>query len=190
VEQTDLLRYAIGVLDRLAIPYVIVGSYGTLAYGEPRTTQDIDIVLQLNMEKVTTFCEAFPPPDFYISEQAVRDAVRSRFQFNVLDTTSGGKIDFIFPPQTPWGIGQILRRQVRMLQPDLSVYIASPEDIILGKLWYHSIGGSDKHLRDIAGILRISGGLVDHAFVTEWATQLGYLQTWETILRTMDGPAA
>jgi hypothetical protein len=189
VEQIDVLRHATGVLDRLAVPYAIVGSYGSLVYGEPRTTQDIDVVFQITPDKVAAFCEAFPPPDYYVSEQAVRDAIRTRFQFNVICTTTGDKIGFIFPPSNAWGPGQILRRRIAQLQPDFQVFVASPEDIILGKLWYHADGGSDKHLRDIAGILRISGDLVDRGFVAEWAAKLGYLPTWEAILLKVDGKA-
>jgi hypothetical protein len=141
------------------------------------------------LDKASEFCAAFPLPDYYVSEQAVRESIRTRFPFNVLCTTTGDKIDFMFPPSNAWGPGQILRRRVAQLQPDFPVYIAAPEDIILGKLWYHSLGESDKHLRDIAGILRISGDLVDRAFVTEWAAKLGYSATWEAILRKVDGTA-
>lgn len=180
--QTDILRHAVLLLERLAIPYAIVGSYGGLVYGEPRTTQDIDIVMLLPTEKISEFCAGFPSPEYYISEQAVRDAVLTRFQFNVLHTTSGVKLDFIFPPAGEWGLGQISRRKQVYLRPDLPVYVASPEDIILGKLWYHSIGHSDKHLRDITGILRTSCDRVDRAFISEWAAKLDFTETWERIL--------
>ena len=79
------------------------------------------------------------------------------------------------------------RRQRIRLLPERDVDVASPEDVILGKLWYHSLGGSEKHLRDIAGILRISGDAVDRADVSNWAQNLGYSATWDEILRKHDG---
>ena len=69
---------------------------------------------------------------------------------------------------------------VRLL-PDRDIRTASPEDVILGKLWYYSEGGSDKHLRDIAGILKISPELIDVAEVDRWAARLGYSELWNLI---------
>jgi hypothetical protein len=84
MEQVDLLRHSAETLERLGVPYMVVGSYACLAYGEARLTQDIDIVVDLLVTKIAPLCEAFPAPDYYVSEAAVRDAVRDRFQFNVL----------------------------------------------------------------------------------------------------------
>ena len=60
--------------------------------------------------------------------------------------------------------------------------------MIVGKLWYYSEGGGDRHLRDIAGILRVTGEGVDRAEVERWARQLGYLEIWEAILTKVDAP--
>jgi hypothetical protein len=74
-----------------------------MAYGETRFTNDIDIVIDLPMTAVSPFCAAFPPPEFFLSEHAVLNAVRTQFQFNVLHPTSGNKIDFILPRADEWG---------------------------------------------------------------------------------------
>jgi hypothetical protein len=66
--------------------------------------------------------------------------------------------------------------------------IAAPEDVILGKLWYFAEGGGDRHLRDIAGILRVTGEGVDRAEVERWATKLGYLEIWHQIVAKVDAP--
>ncbi len=188
MNQRELLRHVTESLDGLALPYMLVGSFAGSAYGEPRLTQDIDLVLELPMASVFRFCAAFPPPDFYLSEPAVRDAVRTRFQFNILHPTSGNKVDCIFPRPDEWGSTQLGRRRRQLILEDLEAFLASPEDVILGKLWYYSDGGSDKHLRDIAGILRVSGDQVDRADVTAWATKLGYLDIWERVQKTVDDP--
>jgi hypothetical protein len=188
VNQRELLRHVSETLDRLAVPYMLVGSFAGYAYGEPRLTQDIDLVLELPTKSVSPFCAAFPPPDFYLSEPAVRDAIRSRFQFNILHLTSGNKVDCVFPRNDDWGRTQLSRRRRQLILDDLESYLAAPEDVILGKLWYYSEGGSDKHLRDIAGILRVSGDQVDRADVTAWATKLGYLDLWERVQKSVDDP--
>src|SRR4051794_32113644 len=150
---------------------MLVGSFASSAYGEPRFTQDIDIVLDLPAAQIPALCAAFPVPDFYVSESAVREAVQRRFQFNVLHTTSGNKIDFLLPRDDEWGRTQLGRRQRVRLLPDREGFAARPEDVILGKLWYFAEGGSDKHLRDIAGILRVSGDVVDRDDVGRWAAR-------------------
>jgi hypothetical protein len=76
-------------------------------------------------------------------------------------------------------------RPVRLL-PDREVMTAAPEDVILGKLWYYSLGGGDRHLRDIAGILRVSGDSVDRADIERWAARLGYLEIWQQIVAKVD----
>ena len=70
MEQIDLLRLLIQAMERLGIPYMVVGSLASAAYGEPRMTQDIDVVLDLNESQVRPLCEAFPSEDYYVSEQA------------------------------------------------------------------------------------------------------------------------
>ena len=185
MEQTDLLRHTIDALERLAIPYMLVGSFASTAYGEPRFTQDIDIVLDLSAAQIPAFCEAFPAPDFYLSEPAVRAAVQSHFQFNVLHPATGNKIDFILPRQDEWGRVQMERRQKLLLLPDCVGVAAKPEDVILGKMLYYAEGGSEKHLRDITGILRLSGGAVDRDDIRQWAEKLGLSEIWQAILQKM-----
>ncbi len=188
MNQRELLRYVTTTLDRLTVPYMLVGSFAGYVYGEPRLTHDIDLVLDLPMAVVPLFCAAFPAPDFYLSEPAVRDAVRSRFQFNILHLTSGNKVDCVLPRNDEWGRTQLSRRRRQHILDDLEAYLAAPEDVILGKLWYYSDGGSEKHLRDIAGILRTSADQVNRADVTAWATKLGYLDVWERVQKSVDDP--
>lgn len=191
MEQIELIRCAVTALDGLGIPYAIVGSWGSGMYGEPRFTRDIDIVLDLEASLVTEFCKMFPQGEFYLSESAVRHAVRSHFQFNLIHPASGNKIDFILPRPESWTGSQLLRRRkitLRGGEAAFEVSVAAPEDLILGKLWYFAEGGGDRHLRDIAGILRVTGDGVDRAFVTQWATKLGYLDIWQQIIAKVDGP--
>src|SRR5437879_3390762 len=95
MDASELLRYLAAVLERLGIPYFVTGSLATIAYGEPRFTNDIDVVVDLRRDQVEAFCAAFPAPEYYCSREAVLHAVEHRFQFNVLHPGSGLKIDVI-----------------------------------------------------------------------------------------------
>ena len=182
MEQLDLLTQVVEILNRLNIPYMVVGSYASGAWGEPRFTYDIDIVVALAASAVGPLIEAFPPSDFYISEDAVRQAIAHRGQFNVIHPSSGWKIDFMIQAAEGWGEQQLSRRKMVELRPGLVAYVGAPEDIILSKMLYYQEGGSEKHLRDIAGILRISGSMVDRDYVAKWAQELGVSEIWRAVL--------
>lgn len=150
MEQTDVLRYVIEVLEEMGATYMLVGSFSSAVYGEPRMTRDIDVVVQLAPDQVERLCEAFPPEDYYVSREAALEALAHEGQFNVIHATSGNKIDFMIARGDAWGVEQ-LRRRVRLeLLPGMRGFVASPEDVIIGKMVYYREGGSDKHLRDIA----------------------------------------
>jgi hypothetical protein len=182
VDQPELLKFAIQTLERLNIPYAVVGSFASGVWGESRFTQDIDILIELHARDVQTLCNAFPGSDFYVSQTAANEAVIHHHQFNVIHPASGTKIDFMIAGNTPWVRAQLERRKRVPFFPDRDGAVAAPEDVILGKLVYYREGGSDKHLRDIMGILKFSGDLVDREYVARFAAQLGVADTWNAIL--------
>ncbi len=186
MQQDELLQYAIQVLERLEIPYALVGSFASGIWGETRHTQDIDIVVDLQSAHVEALCQAFPPPDFYVSQAAATEAVQRKRLFNVIHPKSANKIDFMVLPDIAWARAQIKRRCQIELTPTCLGYVAAPEDVILGKLVYYQEGGSEKHLRDIAGILRISGDAVDRKDIAKHAQQLGVQAIWQAILDQVD----
>lgn len=180
--QDEFLFFTVRQLESLALPYMLVGSYASGIHGETRQTHDIDIVVELFTFQVESFCAAFPAPDYYVSPDAVRDAIRNRFQFNVIHSESGSKADFIFSRRDEWGKNQLSRRQRVQLAPDVKSYVASPVDVIVGKMWYYSEGQSEKHLRDIVSILKTSGRTFNFDEVAKWAGKLGYTAIWEKCL--------
>ncbi len=161
---------------------MLVGSLASGVYGQPRLTHDIDVVVELGVGQVARLCQAFPAPEYYVSEKAAQEAVATTGQFNVIHPASGNKIDFIIARRDPWGRSQIIRRRREQILPGRDGYTAAPEDVILGKLWYYHEGRSEKHLRDIAAMLQISGNEIDTAYIDHWAQQLGFTETWQALL--------
>ena len=188
MNQAELLRYVIDLLEAQELNYMVVGSFASAVYGEPRLTHDIDIVVDLLKSQVASLCDAFPGPEFYVSAEAAREAIASRGQFNVIHPASGNKIDFMVARNDAWGRSQLERRTRRTILPERESYLAAPEDVILGKLWYYEEGGSDKHLRDIAGILQVSGDQVDRGYVEHWAEPLGLLAAWRAAVDRLEVP--
>ena len=186
MEHSELLRYVVGAIERLGLPYMVTGSVATIFFGEPRFTNDIDIVITLAPEQIVEFCRAFPAPEFYLSEEAVREAVQQRSQFNIIHPTSGLKVDVIIPQDTSYDRSRFTR--VIRLRPagDYEASFASAEDVIIKKMEYYCQGGSDKHLRDITGVLKISGAKVDRDYIADWASKLGLETIWQDILNRLE----
>ena len=84
--------------------------------------------------------------------------------------------------QTPWSRIELSRRSRRSIGSDCVAFTASPEDVVLAKMSFYKEGGSDKHLRDITGILRVSGIKIDREYILDWAQRLNLSEIWQMIL--------
>jgi hypothetical protein len=180
VDQTDLLNRLLDVVEAQRLPYAIAGSHATMAYGESRMTNDIDIVIDLSPTTLGAFCDAFPFPEFYVSEDGARVAASKGGMFNIINAEAGLKIDVIVPEST--FDRSHLARVVRA--PAIGGRIASfvaPEDVILKKMQAFEEGGSEKHLRDIGGVLRTMGSRIDRRYIRDWAQHLGVAEVWKKI---------
>ncbi len=183
MELSDFLKKVVEVFEDLGIPYFVTGAVAAMAYGEPRLTNDIDVVAEIDEAHVGKIISAFPISDFYIDEDSIREAIFCRSQFNIIHPGSGLKVDIIIKQNTPFDNSRFAR--VRRIFPaeNYQANFASPEDVIIKKMEYYKQGGSEKHLRDITGILKISGEEVDRKYIFEWAQRLGLVEIWEAILK-------
>ena len=179
----ELLQNIVEILERLQVPYLITGSVAAMAYGESRLTNDIDIVADIKEEHIPGLLDAFPVQEFYISEEMIRNAIRYKGQFNIIHPESGLKIDVIIKKNTPFDDCRFKR--IHRIYP-AETYLAnfsSPEDVIIKKMEFYKEGGSEKHLRDITGILKISGDIIDTDYIIQWADRLGVRNIWDAVLR-------
>jgi hypothetical protein len=184
VDITQLLGFLIDVLETQHLPYAIVGSQASMAFGEARFTNDIDVVVGLTPANLRTFCDAFPDSAFYVSEDGARTAASRGGQFNIIHPESGLKIDVIVPKDEAERaqLGRAIRWSTAA---DREAMYGAPEDIILKKMEAYREGGSEKHLRDIASILKIMGDRVDRTLIEQRAVNFGYTDIWHAILRRL-----
>jgi predicted nucleotidyltransferase len=162
----------------LALPYAITGSTATIFYGQPRFTNDIDVVVELPPAKIEPLVAAFPAPEYYVSMAAAKAAVAHRHRFNVIQITEGLKIDVYVAADSLFDKQRLERGREIAISSGRRVRFASPEDVILKKLQAYREGGSDKHLRDIDGVLRVQAS-IDREYIADWANQLGVLDQWQ-----------
>ena len=183
MEPLDLLVHAADTLSKMQVRYLVTGSMATITYGEARFTNDVDMVAELQARHIPQLLKAFPAPDFYVSEAAVIHAIERQFQFNVIHPESGLKIDFMIPSADSFNQSRLSRGvSIELDSAGRRAQFASAEDAILMKLKYFREGGSDKHLRDIRGVLLVQGEAIDREYLRKWAEVLGVLDQLSLVL--------
>ena len=188
MEQSDLLRHVARVIEGLGLRYFVTGSTVTIFYGEPRFTNDIDVVVELPEPRIAEFCRQFPEEEFYLSQAAAHDAVRRKAQFNIIHPASGLKVDVIVPEPSPFNESRFARVRRVHAGEDFEACFASPEDAIIKKMDYYREGGSEKHLRDIAGVLKTGGEQIDRAYISRWVGEMGLGDIWTKIQEQVNRP--
>jgi hypothetical protein len=183
VEQADLLKALVGALEELGVPYLLTGSLAASAYGEPRFTHDIDVVVRLTLAQVPHLCAAFPPPDYYCDQTAAEPTVRQR----ILHPASGQKVDVIVATDSEFDRTRLARGDRVPAGPDFEATFSAPEDLIIKKLEYFREGGSEKHLRDIVGVLNVQGEGIDRVYLMDWVARLGLQAEWTLIEERLCG---
>ncbi len=182
MEPYELLRDIVGTLENLHIPYLVTGSVAAMVCGEPRLTNDIDIVAAVEEKHIPGLLAAFPPEKFYISEDMIRDAIRRKGQFNIIHPASGLKVDIIIKVDNPFNTSRFTRLKRIYPSESFQANFAAPEDVIIKKMEYYREGGSEKHLRDITGILKVSRDEIDYGYISEWAERLCLAEIWKAVL--------
>lgn len=150
-------------LDQAGIRYMVSGSIAAMAYGEPRLTNDIDLIVSLDLPEAIRLSKLFPPDQFYfppidvIASELTRER---RGHFNILHIDTGFKADVYLRGSDPLRIWALERVRPATFG-DFQIPIAPPEYVIIRKLEYFREGGSEKHLRDIAMMLQNSVSQID-----------------------------
>jgi hypothetical protein len=169
-ELKKLFDYVTQALEDLGIPYMVVGGFAAIFYGEPRMTIDIDIVVDMERKHVEPLVQTFAFPDFYISREGVLDALRRRYPFNIIQSSTGAKIDMMPLPRDVYSrIAFRRRKRLSIDESGRSAFFITPEDIVIAKLLAFRTTGSDKHLRDARGVLQIQWDYLDFVVLRKTA---------------------
>ena len=177
----DLIGLFITPLERLDIPYMITGGVASVIYGDPRFTRDIDLVLGLRSANIGRLASAFAASDFYVppGEVLEEEAARPRGgHFNLIHKETALKADIYLIGDDPlhaWA----WERRLRVPVEKMEISVAPIEYVVLRKLEYFRASGSDRHLRDVAMMLRISGDLVDLRELGRWLEKLDLREVME-----------
>jgi hypothetical protein len=181
MNERELLVDCLRRLNRLQVTYYLTGSMASNYWGIPRTTHDLDFVIQIPPSAVTALVQAFGG-DYYIDESAVRAAYQPPHQFNAIDTRSALKVDFWLPQPEPFA-REMLRRRAQVTLFGEPAWIASAEDVILHKLVWNRITPSDRQLGDAAGVVAVQAEALDTQYLRRWAEELDLAGELDRLLR-------
>lgn len=174
--QQELLKLVIARLDEAGIEYMLTGSLASSLQGEPRATHDIDLVIAIRTtpgDAARALRAAFPEPQFYLDEEAIRSAIAASGMFNMIDTREGDKVDFWLLTADAFDQARFARRTVEDFE-GVRLQVSRPEDTILMKLkWARMSGGSEKQFIDALRVYEVQHGLLDQSYLDAWAARLG-----------------
>jgi hypothetical protein len=176
--QGDSVRVTLLVTDifeKLGVRYAVGGSLSSSLHGVMRSTLDVDIIADMRFEHIQPLVTALLP-EFYADDEMMREAIEHHSSLNLIHYETAFKVDVFIPKPRPFDQMQLERRAPVTIttDPDHSLYVTSPEDVILSKLEWYRIGGevSDRQWRDILGVLKTKAGGINLDYLRQWAEEL------------------
>jgi hypothetical protein len=184
-EPLEIVRIAANALEALRVPYLVGGSLASSLHGIPRSTLDADLVVDLGPHSIAPLAARLKP-DFYLDEDAMREAVRMRSCFNVIHLATIFKIDLFLLKNDEFSLNEMKRRKRAGLNedPEKDLYVASAEDTLLHKLHWFRAGAevSERQWRDAMGIVRVQGDSLDRGYLTRMAGTMGVKELLDRLL--------
>lgn len=163
------------ILSDLGIRYYITGGVAAIAYGEPRTTQDLDLVLELTVDVLDRLVQTLETSGFYVpGVEDVRSERMRTLQITHMETIA--RADLVIAGTSQWDKLKFERCLLIPIDGMGNLYFASPEDVVLNKLRWRQQSGSEKQWRDVLGILKVKRNELDRNYLELWATQLGTIE--------------
>ncbi len=174
----SLLGVITRLLDDAGIPYMVVGSFASSLHGEPRSTFDLDVVIDPDRARLETLL-ASVPGRFYVDPDVAQDALSRRSMFNMIDQDTGWKIDLIIRKDRAFSREELSRRQ-RATIDGTDVFVASAEDVVVSKLEWAKEGESSRQLDDVRRLLGVQTAL-DGEYLARWVDALGLEAQWAAV---------
>lgn len=165
-------------LDRASIPFMVVGSFASTAHGAPRTTMNLDLVIDPTAASLEIFLGCLDADEYYFDPDVARAALRTRGMFNLISMTTAWKVDLIVRKARPFSQAELTRR-ARQVIAEVEVPTASVEDTILSKLEWAQAGSSERQLADVVAMMRVHADRLDLAYLEHWARELAVEAWWQ-----------
>lgn len=178
--QQTFFAEVVRIIETAGIPYMVTGSFASSYHGEPRASNDADIIISPSEDQLETFLELLET-DYYVDPETAKDAFNRQSMFNIIDSLQGWKADLIICKDRPFSQEEFYRRAQGTIA-GINVTVASPEDIILSKLEWAKKGQSQLQFRDALGVASIQFRQLDKNYLIKWAKELKVDQLLRALL--------
>ena len=175
---SEVLHRITSALDQNGIAYMLTGSFASAYHGTPRSTQDIDIVVEATQAQLRSLVQSLPIDQYYSDLDAALQAHKTESMFNVIDLSTGWKVDFILLKSRPFSREEF-RRRLRVELQGVSLFLASAEDIVVAKLEWSKRAQSQRQIDDAAAILRARRETLDQSYIEKWTKELRLEDEWD-----------
>jgi hypothetical protein len=177
----DLILGLHPVFEQHHLAYYVAGGVAAIFYGEYRTTQDADVVVNLSTDEMPALIATLETLGFYLS--GVNDVVNNRLQtFQAIHQQTLGKVDLAIASTDEFEVAKFARRRLESIPERGSLYLISPEDLVLSKLQWRQRSQSEKQWRDVLGVLKVQANTLDLAYMNHWAMELNLAHELATAL--------
>ena len=163
-----------------SIEHMVVGSTVVGWLGHPRSTNDIDVIVNPTPRQLSGFVSAMRAAGFYMDEESAQEALQRRSMVNAIDPDTGWKVDLIMLDDRPFSREEFGRR-TEHVSPSGTFLVQSPEDLILSKLLWGKESESERQFRDVVGVFDIWRSKLDVAYLRRWADEIGVRELLEKL---------
>ena len=170
--QPRLVIEVINILNKNNIEYMLTGSFVSSFQGEPRLTHDIDLIININQNEENKIINAFSKDIFYFDEDNIIQAIKDKTQFNIIALDGRGKIDFWLLTDSEFDKSRFSRK-IKEKFYGKEVFISTPEDTIIEKLYWSKLSGSSqKQFTDALRVFEIQQDILDIKYIKYWIEKL------------------
>ncbi|MBE9077166.1 hypothetical protein IQ241_07630 [Romeria aff. gracilis LEGE 07310] len=176
----ELAAHLHNVFEMANLDYFITGGVAAIAYGDPRTTRDLDIVLRVTSAAIPTLQATLEQAGFYVAGS--NDAAAGRMnslQITHLETIS--RADLILSNDSAYAQEQFMRRRRYAFPNQTEVFLSSPEDVIISKLRWGRSSESEKQQRDVLAIFKVQQDALDYSYLFRWGAEFGLSEKLEQL---------
>ena len=181
MEQLEVIKWLVNKLEKAAINYLITGSMASSYYGIPRFTHDIDTVVTIGKKDVDKIVQLFED-DGYISKEGILEALTGSGMFNFIHSETGLKVDFWINRGDSFTKSCFIRARRVEITTGFWAVMASPEDVLLHKVYWNRLMTSERQIRDAQGIIAVQASGLDVQYIKKWAKEMNIEEDIITLL--------
>jgi hypothetical protein len=177
----EFVTIVVAALEKLQIPYMVVGSFSSNVYGEPRSTHDADFVVELGDRSVSVIASAIGD-EFTLDPQMSFETVTSTSRYRLSHRSTSFTIELFLLSNDPHDRARFERRVQRDIGDGKTTFVPTAEDVIITKLRWSKQGSRQKDIEDVETVMSVQAARLDLDYIRGWCDQHQTREIFERLL--------